>query len=134
MDCTGCHNPHGGPNHNLIAETPNETCYKCHSEKAGPFAFEHAPVADDCLNCHKPHGSQNDRLLKQPQPYLCLACHKWPHGVRPAAASGNIPQIGQGGNQNFPAVSESTLMLRSRCTDCHDEIHGSDWRTRFKNN
>lgn len=134
MDCTGCHNPHGGPNHNLIAETPNETCYKCHSEKAGPFAHEHPPVADDCLNCHKPHGSQNDRLLKQPMPFLCLACHKWPHSTRPSAASGVHPAIGTAGGENEPSINLGALELRSRCTDCHREIHGSDFRVDFKGN
>ena len=105
---------------NLKAETINETCFKCHSEKAGPYAFEHPPVADDCVNCHKSHGSQNERLLKQPQPFLCLGCHKWPHQVR------------SGGAGVRPALTLQHLQQRGRCTDCHFDIHGSDYKSTLK--
>ena len=79
VKCSDCHNPHGGPNGMLKEETVNETCNRCHAEKAGPFTFEHPPVADDCTTCHKPHGSPQNNLLTQSQPFLCLRCHAGPH-------------------------------------------------------
>ncbi|MDA8132117.1 MAG: DmsE family decaheme c-type cytochrome [Elusimicrobia bacterium] len=114
MTCTGCHNPHGGALGNLNGETVNETCYKCHSDKAGPYAHEHAPVAENCGNCHKPHGSANQNLLKQAQPYLCLRCHKSEHSVpvMPSSRSG---------------FSNKVLdLVKRNCYDCHKDIHGSD--------
>ena len=118
MGCVSCHNPHGGPMGNLKAESVNETCFKCHAEKAGPFAHEHAPVTESCTVCHKPHGSANEALLKQPQPYLCLRCHKWPHTETTNLAN---------------AESSTKILDRSRCTDCHSEIHGSDYKGALKN-
>lgn len=126
MSCVSCHNPHGGIQGNLKADSNEELCAKCHSEKVGPFAFEHPPVTDGCMNCHKPHGSQNDRLLNRPQPTLCMQCHKWPHQVRPNAAMGGA------GTYNTPAVTLTHIQQRSRCTDCHREIHGSDRKASFK--
>ena len=48
----------------------NDTCYKCHAEKRGPFLYEHAPVRENCLNCHDPHGSANEKLLLVSRPRL----------------------------------------------------------------
>jgi len=62
MQCSSCHNPHGGPNGMLKEESVNETCFKCHAEKEGPFTFDHPAVSENCTNCHNPHGSvQNNR-------------------------------------------------------------------------
>jgi len=54
-----------------------EACLKCHSDKRGPFVYEHAPVrVDGCETCHMPHGSTNSRLLRRPVVFtLCLECH-----------------------------------------------------------
>ena len=120
MTCTGCHNPHGGEKGNLNAATVEETCFKCHADKAGPYQFEHPPVVEECTICHRPHGSPNNSLLKQDQPFLCLRCHKAPHVATRTAAAVN-------------AVSVSVLEQRARCTDCHREIHGSDRSWSLKN-
>jgi len=44
--CVDCHNPHGsqlaGSLRTVSANEPG--CLKCHGDKRGPFAFEHAPV------------------------------------------------------------------------------------------
>ncbi len=117
MACVSCHNPHGGIEGNLKADSSEELCAKCHAEKVGPFANEHPPVADGCTNCHLPHGSANDKLLKQAQPYLCLSCHKFPHTT---TASG------------FTGVALSREEQRGNCVDCHKEIHGSDRKARLK--
>ena len=64
MTCTSCHNPHDGNSPKMIkAESNNELCYTCHTEKRGPFLFEHAPVMEDCVTCHAPHGSSHNRML-----------------------------------------------------------------------
>ncbi len=115
VKCSSCHNPHGGPNGMLREETVNETCYKCHAEKEGPFTFEHPPVSEDCSICHTPHGSTQDNLLIQNQPFLCLKCHVGPHSRSSALGS---------------PVSASRYF--ARCTGCHNQIHGSDDRPSFR--
>jgi len=109
MKCSDCHNPHGGAKGMLKAESVNETCYKCHAEKSGPFTFEHPPVSEDCTNCHSPHGSVQNKLLTQSQPFLCLKCHAGPHS--------------RSGTLGKPA---SIPEYYTECTDCHAKIHGSD--------
>jgi DmsE family decaheme c-type cytochrome len=112
LECASCHNPHGGEFRNLKAESTRELCVKCHAEKAGPFAQEHPPVAEDCTICHTPHGSINDNLLKQSQPFLCLSCHKAAHTDSTAGPAFNSPK--------------GALLTYSRCTNCHARIHGDD--------
>ncbi len=117
MACVSCHNPHGGIEGNLKADSSEELCARCHVEKVGPFANEHPPVADSCLNCHLPHGSANDKLLKQAPPYLCVSCHKFPHTTT---------------LNGFTGVSLSREEQRGSCMDCPKEIHGSDRRSSLK--
>ena len=76
MTCTSCHNPHEGTRPKMIkAESVSELCYQCHTEKRGPFLFEHAPVREDCVACHDVHGSNHPRMVTQKQPTLCWSCH-----------------------------------------------------------
>lgn len=107
--CNSCHNPHGGPNGLLRAESVTETCFKCHADKLGPFTFEHPPVAEDCTVCHNPHGSVQNNLLAQSQPFLCMKCHVGPHSRSSTLGNPNT----------FPNYF-------NECTDCHTQIHGSD--------
>lgn len=109
MKCSDCHNPHGGHKGALNAESVNETCFKCHAEKLGPFTFEHPPVTEDCTNCHNPHGSVQNNLLVQSQPFLCLKCHAGPHS--------------RSGSLGSPAAIPQNY---TECTDCHNQVHGSD--------
>ncbi len=107
LTCTSCHNPHGSPNPSQLIQTSvNENCYTCHTERRGPFLWEHVPVLDNCTNCHDPHGSVNDRLLKERVPRLCVECHNNPHG-----------------NRNGPNAYYS---FNRSCTNCHSQIHGSN--------
>jgi len=107
MTCTNCHNPHGSATEAMLRENSiNDTCYKCHAEKRGPFLFEHAPVRENCSNCHDPHGSVNEFLLKVSRPRLCAECHGFGHGL----SSG-------------PAAVQS--MGRS-CQNCHTQVHGTN--------
>lgn len=115
VKCSSCHNPHGGPKGMLQKESINETCRSCHAEKTGPFVFEHPPVTEDCTTCHNPHGSVQNNLLTQSQPFLCLKCHAGPH-----SRSNNLGS-GATASRSF-----------TECTDCHNQIHGSDTRPSFR--
>ena len=108
MTCTGCHNPHGGPNGNLREASVTETCFRCHPEKLGPFTYQHPPVVEDCTNCHNPHGSVQNNLLVQSEPMLCLKCHPGPH---PHTSTNSPTTFAQ---DHF------------QCTSCHTQIHGSN--------
>lgn len=124
MGCTSCHNPHDGSRPKMLkADTVNELCYKCHTEKRGPFLWEHAPVRDECVICHDPHGSNHERLLVARQPYLCQRCHFSGHGLN--ADRANTLQ----GVQVAPAGSSATISVRNiedGCKGCHIAIHGSN--------
>lgn len=133
MTCTDCHNPHGAPaptwrmsarprmvEQGLANEQP---CLRCHTDKRGPFLFEHAAVrVDGCESCHFPHGSTNARLLKRPVLFtVCLECH--------TGASG-FGRTGAG----IPTQSPSHNMADPRyrnCTACHVRIHGSNADPQF---
>jgi DmsE family decaheme c-type cytochrome len=110
MTCSSCHNPHGSYSEALLKEaTINDTCYKCHAEKRGPFLYEHPPVRENCLNCHDPHGSNNDFLLKISRPRLCQQCHA------------NL--TGHPGNPRNPT---SIYAFNRECQNCHSQHHGSN--------
>ena len=128
IQCSDCHNPHGsfaptwrmGSRPRLMdhAMGNEEPCLKCHSDKRGPFVFEHAPVrVDGCETCHSPHGSMNAKLLKRPVVWtLCLECHN---------GAGNFGRTASG----VPLQSATHNMLDpryQRCTTCHVRIHGSN--------
>jgi DmsE family decaheme c-type cytochrome len=106
--CSSCHNPHGSATDKLLVEASvNETCYKCHADKRGPFLWEHEPVRENCLNCHNPHGSTNEYMLIQQRPRLCQMCHMGPgHG-----------------NPGNPMTVQS---INRSCQNCHTFVHGSN--------
>ncbi len=106
--CSSCHNPHGSATDGLLREASvNETCYKCHADKRGPFLWEHEPVRDNCLNCHDPHGSVNEYMLVMQRPRLCQSCHMGPgHG-----------------NPGNPMTVQS---VNRSCQNCHTFVHGSN--------
>jgi DmsE family decaheme c-type cytochrome len=112
MTCTDCHNPHGTATEKLIkANSFNEACYACHTEKRGPFLWEHAPVRENCMNCHEPHGSNHDKLLKVARPRLCQRCHvEQAHPTIPFTPKGFL----------------SAFALNRSCQNCHSQIHGSN--------
>jgi DmsE family decaheme c-type cytochrome len=128
MQCSDCHNPHGafaptwrmGVRPRMVEQAlgNEEPCLKCHSDKRGPFVFEHPSVrVDGCETCHFPHGSTNARLLRRPFVFtVCLECHN---------GAGNFGRRGQGIQRLSP--SHDMLDPRyQRCTTCHVRIHGSN--------
>lgn len=108
MDCASCHNPHGSTPGLMRTATVNETCVSCHTEKRGPFVWEHAPVRESCANCHEPHGSTNRKLLTRKDPFLCLQCHSY------------------GGHINLPRYNRTSNGYGSGCLNCHITTHGSN--------
>ena len=115
MKCSDCHNPHGGfeLKQAKLAVGSDAACVKCHSDKQGPFVFEHAPAkVEGCSSCHTPHGASNPKLLKRAAvSQLCLECHS------------NISTTGTPNTPSFHNVA--TTRIQS-CTTCHAKIHGSN--------
>ncbi len=123
MECTSCHNPHGSPNPKLLlASSTNETCFQCHSEKRGPFLWEHPPVMENCGNCHDPHGSSHEKMLKVSRPRLCQQCHAGAtyHPTAPRNAAGMRTTA------SGAAVSDVYALMNRQCSNCHFNIHGSN--------
>jgi DmsE family decaheme c-type cytochrome len=124
MVCSDCHDAHGQTHSSLREPTVNLTCYKCHAEKQGPFAYEHPPVTENCAICHEPHGTVANNLLHQPTTFLCLRCHTG-HRTSPLGPNHNSPANGVllGDVGTNPALQRA---FYSDCTQCHSQIHGSD--------
>jgi predicted CXXCH cytochrome family protein len=115
MKCSDCHNAHGGfeSKQAKLAVGVDAACIKCHTDKQGPFAFEHAPMkTEGCSACHTPHGSSNPKMLKRSQVrQLCLECHS---GITEQLSDGPT-----GGPHSQTSIRSTT------CTVCHSQIHGS---------
>jgi DmsE family decaheme c-type cytochrome len=130
MSCASCHNPHDGSRPKLLkADSVNELCYKCHTEKRGPFLYEHAPVRTDCASCHEPHGSNQDRLLVAKPPFLCQRCHYSAHGL--TGDNSNTLNGKPVAPPNPPGVTTTQTTRSSRqiersCPNCHFALHGSN--------
>ncbi len=109
MKCTDCHNAHGTMQRPLLKKANWEACVACHTEKRGPFVFEHAAVkVEGCAICHTPHGSVTRNLLtRREDRFTCLECHVDPHAA-------NVPH----GRLSFTT--------RGECVRCHATIHGSN--------
>jgi len=115
MTCTSCHNPHGSTNVKQlrVGNWINESCVSCHTEKRGPFLFEHAAGRESCVSCHDPHGSSNDRMLVAKAPMLCQRCHI---GTRHPSTI----------YDNLAVQNRSNRIIGRACVNCHQQIHGSN--------
>ena len=115
MECSSCHNPHGSANNVRMLRAGNsisESCASCHTDKRGPFLYEHAPVRENCATCHDPHGSMNERLLVAKPPILCQRCHI--HTRHPSTIYDAL------------VVNTSNRLYARSCATCHSNIHGSN--------
>ena len=115
MECTTCHNPHGSQNVKMLREgnSINEACASCHTEKRGPFLWEHAVGRENCVTCHDPHGSNNERMLVAKLPMLCQRCHI--HSRHPATVY-DATQV----------LNKSNRITGRACVNCHQMLHGSN--------
>lgn len=121
IKCTDCHEHHGGMGpHQIKGDSYNELCTKCHSEKRGPFMWEHPPVEENCLNCHTPHGSNHNKMLVQKPPLLCQACHDSTRHPGTIYTRFESFQTGPGTRN-----ARSNKMFARACLNCHSNIHGS---------
>jgi DmsE family decaheme c-type cytochrome len=118
LSCGSCHNPHDGSKPKLIkAEYTNELCLQCHTEKRGPFFWEHAPVRENCTHCHTPHGSNHDKLLVSQQPWLCQRCHL--NTRHPGTYYSGINAAGE-------LLTASNRAVEHACKNCHQSVHGGN--------
>ncbi len=127
VTCTDCHNQHGSNAGKQLrnASAGDAVCYKCHTDKRGPFIYEHAPVkTEGCSACHTPHGSVNPRLLRVNQVnLLCLQCH----GPIASEGSTSAARTLQANSHAFPAPTlHNQAGKYQACTMCHSAIHGSN--------
>jgi DmsE family decaheme c-type cytochrome len=115
MECSSCHNPHGATNVKQlrVGNWINESCISCHTDKRGPFLFEHAAGRESCVTCHDPHGSNNHALLVARPPMLCQRCHI---GTRHPSTIYDNAAVQAGSNR----------IIGRGCVNCHQNIHGSN--------
>jgi len=105
MICTTCHNPHEPAARERLGGFKHESCLQCHTDKGGPFLYEHeASRIEGCTSCHEVHGSPNRRMLTHHSVAdLCFSCHTF------------APDW----HSRFDSYS-------TNCTTCHATIHGSN--------
>jgi DmsE family decaheme c-type cytochrome len=105
LGCTSCHNPHEPATKERLGGFKQEACLKCHTDKGGPYLYEHGSSrVEGCTICHDSHGSPNRHMLTyQSIADLCFSCHI------------ATPQW-------HSRFGEKT----SNCTSCHSTIHGSN--------
>ena len=113
LECSSCHDPHAPTQRAMLTSAAKEPCVTCHTDKEGPFIFEHGSVmVEGCTACHSPHGSPNRHMLaSQDGGELCFSCHAV------------VPQFHAGFNPAAPPRFD----LTTNCVNCHSAIHGSNF-------
>ena len=119
VQCTDCHNPHGTvkPKQVRTSSSQDAVCFTCHTDKQGPFVFEHQPVKiDGCQSCHLVHGGPNPHMLKLSNiNLLCLQCHT-------TSSFSGAP--------GAPSFHNQASFFQS-CVLCHSQVHGSNFDPTF---
>jgi DmsE family decaheme c-type cytochrome len=127
ISCLDCHNAHGRNNTEearLSASGLSALCVRCHTDKQGPFVFEHLAISrseQGCLECHNSHGSANNRMLNRATVFqVCVQCHS---------------QIGLSADPEVGASNAHDLSdpRFQNCTVCHIQVHGSNSSRVFLN-
>lgn len=115
IQCSDCHNVHGTvkPKQVRTSASQDAVCFTCHTDKQGPFVFEHPPVkVDGCESCHMVHGGPNAHMLKVSNlNLLCLQCHT-------DSSFSSAP--------GAPSFHNQASFFQA-CTLCHVAIHGSNF-------
>jgi DmsE family decaheme c-type cytochrome len=119
IQCSDCHNVHGtvGPKQVRTSSTQDAICFTCHTDKQGPFVYEHSAVKiDGCSSCHLVHGGPNPHMLRLSNVnLLCLQCHT-------TSSFSSAP--------GAPSFHNQSALFQA-CTLCHVEIHGSNFDATF---
>jgi len=119
IKCSDCHNVHGATKAKQVrtSSTQNAVCFQCHTEKQGPFVFEHPAVKiEGCQACHVPHGGANAHMMKVSDVnLLCIQCHT---------------NSSFSGATNTPSFHNQQTYFQA-CTVCHSQIHGSNFDNFF---
>jgi DmsE family decaheme c-type cytochrome len=115
IQCNDCHNVHGTvkPKQVRTSSTQDFVCFKCHTDKQGPYVFEHEAVKiEGCQSCHVTHGGPNPHMLRVSNlNLLCLQCHT---------------QSSFSGAPGTPSFHNQNTFFQA-CTLCHSQIHGSNF-------
>ena len=123
VQCSDCHNPHGtvGPKQVRTSAAQDAVCFTCHTDKQGPFVFEHEPVkVEGCASCHIPHGGANPHMLRVSNVnLLCLQCH-----------TNSLMNAKTGTAPGTPSFHSQETFFKS-CTLCHIQVHGSNFDQTF---
>jgi len=119
IQCSDCHNVHGSELSKQVrmASTQDAVCFKCHTDKQGPFVYEHAAVkVNGCVSCHTAHGGPNPHMLKVSNVnLLCLQCHT-------TSSFSSAP--------GAPSFHNQASFFQS-CVLCHVAAHGSNFSPFF---
>ena len=109
LECTSCHDPHAPSSRTMLAGFKQESCVGCHTDKGGPFVFEHgAQRVEGCTSCHAAHGSPSRHMLHfQQVAEQCYSCHAFIPGFH------------------------TRFTVETQCTSCHVTIHGSNLDSAF---
>jgi predicted CXXCH cytochrome family protein len=125
LDCTLCHNPHGGDNRYFVkGGTGVDGCIRCHTDVRAGLKFLHGPLAEgNCAACHSPHQSDNAKLLVDPPDSLCTACHVDFTDKMKNAVSVHDPARKNCSGCHSPHGGANKFMLRAEgedlCAGCH---------------
>ncbi len=116
VTCADCHEQHGSSTRARLGGFTQENCTSCHTDKDGPFLYEHLSVrVEGCTTCHQPHGSVNRHMLPtQNMGELCYSCHI------------EVP-----GFHTSPSGDSFRFDTRTNCVNCHSAIHGSNLHPSF---
>ena len=119
MSCSSCHNPHDGSRPKMIkAEWNNELCLQCHTEKRGPFFWEHAPVRENCTLLPQP-----PRLEPRQAPGVAAALAL---PALPPEHTASRARVYTGINAAGATTSASNRAVEHACKNCHQNVHGGN--------
>lgn len=135
-NCQACHHPHFADQYQLLNDTADRLCVKCHSGVIDG-AHKKLPVKvkkSACVTCHSPHGSDRPALqrnvLHDPYQEDCGECHQ--NGR--IAGSAKCLECHEEMTEKLNAVhSHQTSRSGNGCVNCHSP-HASDFKNMLKNN